>query len=165
MKTTYMNRGWTKIIRTEHIFWSFYWFISLKKVYNWFGFTQIIVFRFFLLIVVFTPMILQSFDFKHSSCIPCFFQSHENWGMTDWTFWHVSLLLVDLYISTVPHFKDKFTINNFFYHCEVFRSKVWLQYLKVQSPQHWKIFVTKTQKLGIDRKCILMYIFSYNWAR
>ena len=113
---------------------------------------------------VFTPNILQTFNLKENSCISFFIQSHENWGMTNHTFWSIYLLLVDLNRITVPHFKEKFTIKTFFYCFKALRWKFWSLCVKILTPQNSKKIVTKMQILGFDRKCILIYIFSCSWA-
>ena len=99
-----------------------------------------------------TPKILQNFDFKHNSHISFFIQSHENWGMTNYTFWSICLLLVDLHRSTVPHFKDKFTINNFLYCWEALRWNIWSLYVKSLAPKNSKNNCYKNANIGIWQK-------------
>ena len=54
-------------------------------------------------------------------------QKCKSWDLIENIFLCVSLVLIDLQRHTVPHFNDKFIINNSFYQIEAIR-------LKLQSP-------------------------------
>ena len=113
-----------------------------------------------------TQKLSQNFRGLQPHCdSPCFLQSQKKWGMTDKIFWTVYLILIDLYMSTVPHLKDEFTISQFLNHYEAFRSQILSKYLKIVTLKIQNFFVTNTQKLGFDRKYILKSIFSPSWAK
>ena len=115
---------------------------------------------------VFTPNILQTFNLKENSCISFFIQSHENWGMTNHTFWSIYLLLVDLNRITEPHFKEKFTIKTFYYCFKALRWKFWSLCVKILTPQNSKKKLLQKCKYWdlTENECILIYIFSCSWA-
>ena len=108
--------------------------------------------NFFCISSVFTPNILQTFNLKENSCISFFIQSHENWGMTNHTFWSIYLLLVDLNRITVPHFKEKFTLKTFFYCFKALRWKFWSLCVKILTPQNSKKNCYKNVNIGIWQK-------------
>ena len=51
-------------------------------------------------------------------------QKCKSWDLIENIFSCLSLVLIDLQKHTVPHFKDKFIINNSFYQIEAIRAKL-----------------------------------------
>ena len=51
-------------------------------------------------------------------------QKCKSWDLIENIFLCLSLVLIDLQRHTVPHFKDKFIINNSFYQIEAIREKL-----------------------------------------
>ena len=51
-------------------------------------------------------------------------QKCKSWDLIEKIFLCLSLVLIDLQRHTVPHFKDKFIINNSFYQIEAIRLKL-----------------------------------------
>ena len=70
--------------------------------------------------------------------------------MTNKTFLSATLPLVELYIYTVPRFKDEFRKQNYFTILRTSDRKINHYTYKFLPLKIDKFFVTKTQKLGFD---------------